>query len=402
MLMIYVLYTLAILFFLTGIAGTVYTEWPKRVHNLSFLYFAFSLPAHLLAGSYFILSGVILLLALTVYTPGVWLAVISAVTMLLFTINLWRSYQGHKVFDAILPGDNHSGMGAFIKSALLPLSMRRKGVRRIADIAYGDGGRKNTLDVYVPETESTEPRPVLFHVHGGAWVYGRKKTQAQPLINYLVSRGWVAVDINYRLGPTFKMQDIVEDVLRAMAWTKTHIGGYGGDPEFVAATGGSAGGHLSSLISLMPNNPAFKPGFEDIDCSVAASVPLYGVYDFLDRTGQLALGQEELEAFLTRHVMPGSPDTHREFWEQVCPISHVSEETPPIFVIHGRHDALAAFKGAEIFVDALRETSKNDVVFAALPSGQHAFDCGASPPTPAHIRAVERFLNKVRAEKKSS
>ena len=41
---------------------------------------------------------------------------------------------------------------------------------------------------------------MLLQVHGGAWVVGEKKGQAQPLMAHLAERGWVCVTINYRLG----------------------------------------------------------------------------------------------------------------------------------------------------------------------------------------------------------
>ena len=45
----------------------------------------------------------------------------------------------------------------------------------------------------------------------------------------------------------------------------SNIAEYGGDPDYVVVTGGSAGGHLTALIGLTPNDPQFQPGFEDVD-----------------------------------------------------------------------------------------------------------------------------------------
>jgi acetyl esterase/lipase len=68
-------------------------------------------------------------------------------------------------------------------------------------------------------------------------------------------------------------------------WTQTKeaIADYGGDPNFVAISGLSAGGHLSALAALTPHVSDFQPGSEDVDTSVAAAVPLYGAFDFLNR-----------------------------------------------------------------------------------------------------------------------
>ena len=42
---------------------------------------------------------------------------------------------------------------------------------------------------------------------------------------------------------------------QAIAWIREHIAEYGGDPDYIAITGGSAGGHLAALTALTPNDP---------------------------------------------------------------------------------------------------------------------------------------------------
>ena len=161
-----------------------------------------------------------------------------------------------------------------------------------ADLPYGPHGRANHLDVWHRDDLPRDGRaPVLLQMPGGAWVTGNKQGQAYPLMSHLAERGWVCVAINYRLGPRNAWPAQIVDVKRAIAWVKDHIADYGGDPSFVAVTGGSAGGHLFSLAALTPNDPAFQPGFEDVDTTVPAAVPFYGVYDWTDRersaTGRL-------------------------------------------------------------------------------------------------------------------
>ena len=72
---------------------------------------------------------------------------------------------------------------------------------------------------------------------------------------------------------------------RAIAWIREHVAEYGGDPDFIVVTGGSAGGHLRALAALTANEPEYQPGFEDADTTVQAAVPYYGVYDFAGSTG---------------------------------------------------------------------------------------------------------------------
>jgi len=177
-------------------------------------------------------------------------------------------------------------------------------------------------------------------------------------------------------------------------WIRLHGAEYGADPNFVIVTGGSAGGHLAALLALTANDPAFQPGFEDVDTSVAGCVPLYGVYDFLDRNG--FGGNQSLVPFLKNVVMKCSPVKERERWEQASPLDRIHAGAPPFFVIHGTHDALVPVEEARHFVQRLREVSRNPVVYAELPGAQHAFEIFHSPRCRHAVLAVERFCEQVR------
>ena len=104
---------------------------------------------------------------------------------------------------------------------------------------------------------------MLVYIHGGAWVIGDKREQGIPMMHELAQRGWVCVAINYRLSPRATWPAHIVDCKRAVAWVREHIAEYGGDPGFIAVSGGSAGGHLSALLALTPNEPEWQPGFED-------------------------------------------------------------------------------------------------------------------------------------------
>ncbi|HMC72049.1 MAG TPA: alpha/beta hydrolase, partial [Mycobacteriales bacterium] len=169
------------------------------------------------------------------------------------------------------------------RNVLLPWTFKDDRVHRVADIDYvGDHARRHRLDVYQPR-EPGSGRPVLIQVHGGGWVIGNKDQQGIPLMQHLASRGWVCVAPNYRLSPRATFPDHLVDLKRALAWTREHAHEYGGDPDFIVVTGGSAGGHLTALVALTQNDPEYQPEFEDADTSVYAAVPYYGVYDFTGR-----------------------------------------------------------------------------------------------------------------------
>ncbi|MGV7948768.1 alpha/beta hydrolase fold domain-containing protein [Mycobacterium kansasii] len=263
------------------------------------------------------------------------------------------------------------------------------------DISYGECGRANHLDIWRrPDLDRSGKAPVLFQIPGGAWTTGNKRGQAHPLMSHLAELGWVCVAINYRHSPRNTWPDHIVDVKRALAWVKAHIGEYGGDPDFIAITGGSAGGHLSSLAALTPNDPQFQPGFEDADTRVHAAVPFYGVYDFTRFDDAM---HPMMPALLVKSVLKERPATNLEPFVAASPVNHVSAEAPPFFVLHGRNDSLVPVEQARAFVTALRDVSIEPVVYAELPLTQHAFDIFGSARAAHAAIAVEQFLAEIYA-----
>ncbi len=261
------------------------------------------------------------------------------------------------------------------------------------DIAYlPDGDPKHRLDVYAPR-EGVQNAPVLLQIHGGGWVIGNKREQALPLMYHLASRGWICVATNYRLSPRATFPDHLVDLKSAMHWIRENIAEFGGDPDFVAATGGSAGGHLSSLLALTAGDPEYQPGFESVDTSVRACVPFYGIYDFTDEYRLQAYSG--LGGFVERTVMKKNQSEDREAFRRASPLHRVHAGAPPFFVIHGSHDSLASVEEARHFTDVLRKASHEPAIYAEIPGAQHAFEIFHSLRTTHVVRAVDRFLSFV-------
>lgn len=260
------------------------------------------------------------------------------------------------------------------------------------DISYGEYGSRNHLDIWRrPDLERGGPAPVLLQVHGGAWMVGNKRGQAHPLMSHLAELGWICVSVNYRLSPRSTWPDQIVDVKRAIAWTKENIAEYGGDPDWIAITGGSAGGHLSSLAALTPNDPRFQSGFEEADTRVQAAVPFYGFYDFTRDDAVHPM----MPAMMAKRVFKLSRNEIAEPFRLASPITHISDDAPPFFVLHGTNDSLIPVEQARSFTSRLREVSRNPVVYAELPRAQHAFDIFGSARAAHTAVAVEQFLAEV-------
>ncbi|TIC83898.1 alpha/beta hydrolase [Nocardioides sp. GY 10113] len=270
---------------------------------------------------------------------------------------------------------------------------RRAGVQVLRDVAYDAAhGKRGLLDIYTSTLTPASGAPVLLQVHGGAWTIGEKEQQGLPLMQHLAAKGWVCVAINYRLAPRSPWPAQIVDVKAAIAWVRANIAEYGGDPDYVVITGGSAGGHLTALAALTANDPAFQPGFEDADTTVQAAVPHYGVYDLAGATGIPRVLQTR-DRFLAPKVMQTSFADSPEVFEAASPLLRVTEDAPDFFVLHGASDTLVDVRQARAFVARLRETSRRSVVYAELPGAQHAFDLFPSIRSAHVVRAIDRYLH---------
>jgi acetyl esterase/lipase len=285
----------------------------------------------------------------------------------------------------------------------LPFRRRRPDVVRVKDIAYGPYGRRNKLDVF-HHRDKPAGAPVVIQIHGGGWVIGSKEDQGRPIALQMAAHGWVCVLPNYRLSPRGTFPEHIVDLKMVIGWVRQHIADFGGDPSFVAVTGGSAGGHLVALVALSQNDPDYQPGFEAVDTSVQAAVPYYGVYDVTNELGT-RYGRQRLRSLLERMVFKKRYADDPEVFRRASPVLRVAEnapdEIPPFFVIHGSHDSLVPVAEGRLFVERLRARSEATVVYAELPGAQHAFDVFGSVRCAHVLRGVEHFLSTIHTRTRS-
>ncbi|MFG1927731.1 alpha/beta hydrolase [Cryptosporangium sp. NPDC048952] len=233
---------------------------------------------------------------------------------------------------------------------LAPFLKRRRNVVRVGNLAYGDAGRRNLLDVYHHRNRPTGG-PVLVFFHGGGFRIGHKRKEGRALLYALAARGWVCVSANYPLSRPFPEAHV--DAKRVIAWVRAR---YEGE---IIVSGSSAGAHLASMTALTPNDPAFQPGFESADTSVSGVVGFYGYYGPVDG--------------------PGS-----------SPLDHL-RDAPPFLFLHGDLDSSTLVEDTREFVARLREVSTQPVVYAELPGAQHTYDLYYSLRYSQIIEAVAAF-----------
>ena len=277
---------------------------------------------------------------------------------------------------------------------------RRRYVEKTNIVRYGPHGRANLADMWRRRDLPRDGKaPVLLQVPGGAWAIGLRRPQAYPLMSHLADRGWICVSMDYRVSPRHTWPDHIIDVKRALAWVKENIADYGGDPDFVAISGGSAGGHLTALAALTPNDPQYQPGFDDADTSVVAAVPVYGRYDWFSHRRHGPPGVHRLSAEIRRQEAVRRV-TARCIVD-ASPITRLRPDAPPFFVLHGTDDSIIPVDEGREFVDG---TARGVDIAGAVrrdcrtPSTRST----SSPRRAAHntADAVEQFLSWVHATRR--
>jgi arylsulfatase A-like enzyme/acetyl esterase/lipase len=98
-----------------------------------------------------------------------------------------------------------------------------------------------------------DQRPAIVFFFGGGWVAGNVN-QFQAQSEYLATRGMVGIRVEYRvLSKSDKGPPVVccRDAKSAMRWVRAHAAELGVDPQRIAASGGSAGGHLAAFATMV-------------------------------------------------------------------------------------------------------------------------------------------------------
>lgn len=259
-------------------------------------------------------------------------------------------------------------------------------------VRYGDH-TENVLDVWRRKDLPAQPAPVLIFVPGGAWVHGGRMLQGYALLSHLAEQGWVCLSIDYRVAPQHPWPAHLTDVKTAIAWARANVDKFGGDRDFVAVAGCSAGGHLAALAGLTENDPDMQTELpEGSDTSVDAVVGVYGRYDWVDRS---TAERVRFLDFLERVVVRKRLDRHPEVFHRASPMHRVHGDAPPFLLVHGSADTVIPVRQARDFADRLRSVSRSAVSYLELPGAGHGFDLLDGARTGSAATAVGLFLDHV-------
>jgi len=282
-------------------------------------------------------------------------------------------------------GADASTKGTASQQAPLP-----PGVTLQKDIEYvPGGGQSHTLDLYLPAS-SGKPVPVLMFIHGGGWRSGSK--DGCPA-KFLAEHGYAVASINYRFSQEAAFPAQIEDCRAALKFLRAQAAKYNLQPDRVGVWGGSAGGHLASLVGTSPavdfsKGPGAPLGKADESVRVQCVVDMYGPSDFTHLMGS---NPQKKDASAIKLMGPCASEAElmtKARW--ASPVTYVSRDNPPFLIQHGDADKTVPLEQAQEFAAALKAAGV-ETTLMVMPGAGHA---GAAFFTEENHKTVVAFLDK--------
>lgn len=174
-------------------------------------------------------------------------------------------------------------------------------------------------DLYRPQTQRKSPAVLL--IHGGGWTGKDGRWQMNPIAIQLARRGYVVLNVTYRLAPRWHYPAPIEDLREAVKWMRQHAVENGIDPERIATFGYSAGGYLAAFTGLIEG-----PESSHIRAIVAGGAPS----DLTFYPG----------GDLVPQFLGGTQQQIPERFREASPVNYVTRNSPPMFLYHATGDQL--------------------------------------------------------------
>lgn len=266
-------------------------------------------------------------------------------------------------------------LGKFvIVAAWMTVGFAMAEVRTEKDVPYLGPGRTEKMDVYLPDASVPRPLPVVVWIHGGGWVGGSKSAARElNICRTLAENGYAAFSIDYKLGTETTETDPAKvkpenvpwpqnlyDCKTAVRFIRREAERFGIDPQRIAVSGGSAGGHLALVVGLSAGNDRLNAGglYTEQSNAISCIIDFYGPTDISGRRVARFAGKtaEETE----RNALDASP------------VRNLKKDSPPVLVVHGTKDKTCDISFSEDLVAKMEEVGTVHR-FIRVEGGGHSF-----------------------------
>ncbi|MBA4017603.1 MAG: carboxylesterase [Pirellula sp.] len=258
-------------------------------------------------------------------------------------------------------------------------AQREQFLKRIADkvdvrldVPYaGNDNPRQQLDIYLPKNADTKkPLPVVVFIHGGGWSGGDRKGYMAPASQLAAGGNYAAISVGYRMSSEVKWPNQIYDCKAAIRWIRAHAKELNIDPDRIGATGGSAGGHLVTMLGLTAGNKELEG---DVGQDTAQSSEVTCVVNFCgpsDMAAPLMQGDAaKVDDPAVAGLVGGSLTEKADAVKQASPLTWVSSKAVPIMTVHGTKDMRVNFTNAEKLEAALKKAGATHYLVPVTNAG---------------------------------
>ena len=271
------------------------------------------------------------------------------------------------------------------------------------DVNYaGDDQAYHTCDIYLPK-QVKDSYPVVIHIYGSAWFSNSSKGAADlgTIVKALLDAGYAVVCPNHRSSMDAKWPAQIHDIRAVIRFVRGEAAKYKFDTSFIATSGFSSGGHLSSTAATTSGTKQTKVGTVDIDLegslgnytnqssTVNAACDWSGPVDLtaMDCGEAMKMGENSPEDMLLGSKLSQEPDKYRS----LSATNYVDPTDPPIIIFHGEKDNVVPCCQGKQFYELLKAAGvKTEATF--VPEGGH----GMGMYSEENLQKMVNFLNSVK------
>lgn len=238
--------------------------------------------------------------------------------------------------------------------------------------------------------------PIIIWIHGGAFIWGSRNDLPKEQLEFYLNAGYSVFSIDYRLAPETKLEQITQDIKDAIEWIQYNGKKLQIDSKKIFVIGHSAGGYLALMTGYILNSPPCAIisfyGYGEILskwCNQPDSnylkwrlIPKENAYKLIHSSSLTsALRKERFDLYLYSrqqgvwsNIISGhNPIDEPQYFDQFCPIKNITEDFPPVLLIHGDKDTDVPFEQSVLLDEALNNKD-NDHKLIRMSGSDHAFD----------------------------
>jgi len=186
-------------------------------------------------------------------------------------------------------------------------------------------------DLYLAEQKDARTRPAVTLIFGGGWREG-ERSQQKVYGLALAKAGFVCLATDYRPSSQAKWPAQLEDVKTAIRWLRKHSSDFSIDPDRIAVSGNSSGGHLALMAAATAETASAAQGEAD---GHGISSEVSAVCAFYPPTRLNGLDEESKDD--TVRMLLGDGATAADL-ERASPLSFASQPFPPVLLLAGSDD----------------------------------------------------------------